>query len=86
MSAPRIRRSSAASWSCRSRTGPSSEKNPPGGISRSIESTATKDPKRFVSATRLTWPVPGLRPGLRLGRPLVRVNRIDRRASHLAPA
>ena len=34
--------------------GPSREKNPPAGISRSIESTATNDPKRFVSAARLT--------------------------------
>ena len=40
--------------------GPSSEKNPPAGISRSMLSTATTGPKCLVSATRLSWPVPFL--------------------------
>src|SRR6516164_2637102 len=38
--------------------GPSSEKNPPDGMSRSMESTAATCPKCFVSETRLTWPLP----------------------------
>src|SRR5215831_2457463 len=38
--------------------GPSSEKNPPDGISRSMASTAASCPKCFVSETRLTCPVP----------------------------
>ena len=65
--------------------GPSSEKNPPAGISRSMASTAMKDPKRLVSATRLTWPWPG--PGWVRGvARLVRMHRVYCRTSQLASA
>ena len=51
-SAARTRRPSAASWSCRSRTGPSSEKNSPCRIEMSSPSTATSSPKRLVTRSK----------------------------------
>ena len=50
--APRTRRSSAGSWSCRSPEGPSMVKNSPRSMSRSIASTAVKSPKRLVTALK----------------------------------
>ena len=51
-SAARTRRSSAASWSCRSRTGRASRRTRPRRIPKSASSTATKSPKRLV-----TWSI-----------------------------
>ena len=55
--AARTRRSSAASSSCRSPEGPSSEKNSPSPISRSMPSTATSSPNVLTRPVSETAPV-----------------------------